>query len=263
MPSASRRRTIGKALDKLTRIPGRAERIEAGQDFAVVVDYAHTPDSLTALYDAYGNARKICVLGSTGGGRDTWKRPVMGAIADARCDTVILTNEDPYDEDPRSIVEAVARGMKRAPLDHHGQARSHSQCALARKARRRGPHHRQRYRPVHLRAQAARSSRGAMPQVAREELSQAGTLSRLAYNESDMIKRILGAIVALFVFAFIVMWVLGGGIQQIEAAIPHYRDPFEYDEHLRLDLPDRLDHRRDLQASRYAVAVSDRLDADF
>ncbi len=108
--------TIAKAFDKLTRIPGRAERIEAGQSFAVVVDYAHTPDSLTALYDAYGNAHKICVMGSTGGGRDTWKRPVMGSIADSRCETVILTNEDPYDEDPRSIVEAVARGMKRAPL---------------------------------------------------------------------------------------------------------------------------------------------------
>jgi UDP-N-acetylmuramoyl-L-alanyl-D-glutamate--2,6-diaminopimelate ligase len=107
---------IAKGLAKLTRIPGRAERIETGQGYAVVVDYAHTPDSLTALYDAYGAARKICVIGSTGGGRDTWKRPVMGAIADARCETVILTNEDPYDEDPRSIVEAVASGMKRTPL---------------------------------------------------------------------------------------------------------------------------------------------------
>lgn len=108
--------TIKKALEKLTRIPGRAERVEAGQDYTVVVDYAHTPDSLTALYDAYAPSRKICVLGSTGGGRDLWKRPVMGSIADERCDVVILTNEDPYDEDPRSIVEALARGMKRQPV---------------------------------------------------------------------------------------------------------------------------------------------------
>ena len=106
---------IARALAKLERIPGRAERIEAGQQYAVVVDYAHTPDSLTALYDAYGNSRKICVLGSTGGGRDMWKRPVMGGIADSRCDVVILTNEDPYDEDPRSIVEGLTRGMKRSP----------------------------------------------------------------------------------------------------------------------------------------------------
>ena len=107
---------IGAALNKITRIPGRAERIEEGQDFAVIVDYAHTPDSLQALYDAYGSARKICVLGSTGGGRDLWKRPVMGGIADTECDEIILTNEDPYDEDPRSIIDGVASGMKRQPL---------------------------------------------------------------------------------------------------------------------------------------------------
>lgn len=106
---------IARGLATVSVIPGRAERIEAGQDFAVVVDYAHTPDSLQALYDAYAGARKICVLGSTGGGRDIWKRPVMGGVADAMCETVILTNEDPYDEDPRSIVETLAHGMKRTP----------------------------------------------------------------------------------------------------------------------------------------------------
>jgi len=106
---------IASALAVLKTIPGRAERIDAGQDFTVVVDYAHTPDSLTALYTAYGHTRKICVLGSTGGGRDLWKRPVMGGIADTQCDHVILTNEDPYDEDPRSIVDALASGMKRTP----------------------------------------------------------------------------------------------------------------------------------------------------
>jgi UDP-N-acetylmuramoyl-L-alanyl-D-glutamate--2,6-diaminopimelate ligase len=108
--------SIARALGTLTRIPGRAERIEEGQDFTVVVDYAHTPDSLSALYEAYKHSRKICVMGSTGGGRDIWKRPVMGSIADTHCDTVILTNEDPYDEDPRSIVDGLAQGMKRAPL---------------------------------------------------------------------------------------------------------------------------------------------------
>lgn len=102
------------ALRTLERIPGRTERIEAGQNFQAVVDYAHTPDSLAALYGAYPG-RKICVLGNTGGGRDTWKRPEMGAIADEACDEVILTNEDPYDEDPRAIVDAMAAGMKRPP----------------------------------------------------------------------------------------------------------------------------------------------------
>lgn len=96
-------------------IAGRAERIECGQDFTVVIDYAHTPDSLRAIYDAYKGTRRVCVLGSTGGGRDVWKRAVMGSIADTLCDTVILTNEDPYDEDPRSIVDMLAHDMKRTP----------------------------------------------------------------------------------------------------------------------------------------------------
>lgn len=106
--------TIAEALRTLERIPGRTERIEEGQPFTTIVDYAHTPDSLQALYDAYP-VRKICVLGNTGGGRDTWKRPEMGRIADASCAEVILTDEDPYDEDPRAIVEAMAEGMSRTP----------------------------------------------------------------------------------------------------------------------------------------------------
>jgi UDP-N-acetylmuramoyl-L-alanyl-D-glutamate--2,6-diaminopimelate ligase len=105
--------TIARALGKISRIPGRAEKIDAGQAFTVVVDYAHTPDSLKALYDAYRGSRKICVLGATGGGRDKWKRPVMGKIAGDNCDVVILTNEDPYDEDPLEIVNEVAKGVKK------------------------------------------------------------------------------------------------------------------------------------------------------
>lgn len=104
-----------QALHQLTRIPGRAEKIEAGQNFVAIVDYAHTPDSLRALYDAYGKRRKICVLGNTGGGRDTWKRPLMGQIADEACAEVILTNEDPYEEDPRAILDAMTKDMKRTP----------------------------------------------------------------------------------------------------------------------------------------------------
>ncbi len=102
-------------LAKLARIPGRAERIEEGQDFLAIVDYAHTPDSLTALYSAYDGKKKICVLGNTGGGRDTWKRPEMARIAEIFCDEVILTNEDPYDEDPQKILGDMAAGMTRAP----------------------------------------------------------------------------------------------------------------------------------------------------
>jgi UDP-N-acetylmuramoyl-L-alanyl-D-glutamate--2,6-diaminopimelate ligase len=106
--------TSAKALANLTRIPGRAERIERGQSFTAIVDYAHTPDSLKALYDAFPG-RKICVLGNTGGGRDSWKRPEMGRIAEKACAEVFLTNEDPYDEDPGAIVSAMAAGMERKP----------------------------------------------------------------------------------------------------------------------------------------------------
>ncbi len=102
---------IARGIDSLRKIPGRAEEINEGQPFPVLVDYAHTPDSLRALYSAFPTRRKICVLGSTGGGRDMWKRPVMGSVADEYCDAIILTNEDSYDEEPRSIVESIAKGI--------------------------------------------------------------------------------------------------------------------------------------------------------
>ena len=68
---------VAGALATLPMVRGRIEHIDAGQDFLVVVDYAHTPDSLMALYSAFPKHRKICVLGNTGGGRDSWKRPEM------------------------------------------------------------------------------------------------------------------------------------------------------------------------------------------
>jgi UDP-N-acetylmuramoyl-L-alanyl-D-glutamate--2,6-diaminopimelate ligase len=95
---------IKRAVEKFHGIRGRLEKIDVGQDFYVVVDYAHTPDSLEKVYQVYQNTRKICLLGNTGGGRDKWKRKVMAEIADKYCDEIILANEDPYDEDPMSIV---------------------------------------------------------------------------------------------------------------------------------------------------------------
>lgn len=104
---------IARGVAQVRHIAGRAEEIDEGQSFTAVVDYAHTPDSLHAIYEAYPERRKICVLGSTGGGRDLWKRPVMGSVADTHCDTIILTNEDPYDEDPRGIIDMLARGIEK------------------------------------------------------------------------------------------------------------------------------------------------------
>ena len=103
--------TMRKALEHVPAVAGRAESVECGQDFRVVVDYAHTPDSLEALLEAYRGKDIICVMGSTGGGRDQWKRPQMGKIADERASAAILTNEDPYDEDPNKIVNEIATGF--------------------------------------------------------------------------------------------------------------------------------------------------------
>ena len=105
--------TIKRAIERVSVIRGRGEEVRTGQTFTVVVDYAHTPESLTEIYRAYGSRKKICVLGNTGGGRDKWKRPKMAEIAERECTTVILTNEDPYDEDPQTIVQEMARGMKK------------------------------------------------------------------------------------------------------------------------------------------------------
>jgi UDP-N-acetylmuramoyl-L-alanyl-D-glutamate--2,6-diaminopimelate ligase len=102
-----------KGVESLSLIRGRVEKVEAGQSFTVIVDYAHTDDSLRKLYEAFPVSRKIGVLGSTGGGRDSWKRPVLGKIADEYCDEIIVTNEDPYDEDPMKIINEVASGVKK------------------------------------------------------------------------------------------------------------------------------------------------------
>ena len=102
-----------RALEHMPVIPGRAERIESGQPFAVVVDYAHTPDSLRALFETFKNHRILAVFGATGGGRDTWKRKEMGAVADKFCSVAILTDDDSYDEHPESIAKEIAKGFTR------------------------------------------------------------------------------------------------------------------------------------------------------
>ncbi|MHB8710465.1 MAG: Mur ligase family protein [Minisyncoccota bacterium] len=110
--------TIQSALGKFALIPGRMERLDEGQDFSVIVDYAHTADSLDRAYGVYAGVKKICILGGTGGGRDIAKRKVMGEVADTHCEQIILTTEDPYDEDPRDIAADVAEGIKNHPYEY-------------------------------------------------------------------------------------------------------------------------------------------------
>ena len=100
-------------LENIKSIPGRMEFVQK-EPFSVVVDYAHTPDSLEAVYKTLkkGSHKLICVLGAAGGGRDKWKRMEFGRIADEYCDEIILTDEDPYEEKPEKIIEEVASGIK-------------------------------------------------------------------------------------------------------------------------------------------------------
>lgn len=104
--------TIARGIEKCAVIRGRMEKIDEGQDFSVFVDYAHTPESLQKAYAALAPARLICVLGGTGGGRDRWKRPQMGKIADEHCSHIILADEDPYDENPMQIISDIRGGIK-------------------------------------------------------------------------------------------------------------------------------------------------------
>ncbi len=104
---------IKEALEKVAIIAGRMEEVKINQDFKVFVDYAHTPESLESVYEFLSGQSKnlICVLGSAGGGRDKFKRPLLGKIAAKYCRDIIITNEDPYDEDPYAIIQDVARGV--------------------------------------------------------------------------------------------------------------------------------------------------------
>jgi UDP-N-acetylmuramoyl-L-alanyl-D-glutamate--2,6-diaminopimelate ligase len=110
---------VRAGLESVRGVPGRMERIEAGQPFGVIVDYAHSPASLQAVLDllapvaAARGGGLIAVFGSAGE-RDTAKRSVMGRIAGERCRLVIATDEDPRGEDPEAILDEIVRGAEAA-----------------------------------------------------------------------------------------------------------------------------------------------------
>lgn len=105
---------IKPTLEGITGLPGRMEEINNQKGFRIFVDYAHEPASLEAVYRTVRSFRPkhlIAVLGSQGGGRDRAKRPALGRLAGRFADYVIVTNEDPYDEDPQVIIDEVAAGV--------------------------------------------------------------------------------------------------------------------------------------------------------
>lgn len=104
-------KTCQRVLEEIRGIPGRMEEV-ISQPFKVFVDYAFTPNALEKVYQTLkpSKGKMIAVLGACGGGRDKWKRPVLGKIAAQYCQEIIITNEDPYDEEPMKIIEEVAEG---------------------------------------------------------------------------------------------------------------------------------------------------------
>jgi UDP-N-acetylmuramoyl-L-alanyl-D-glutamate--2,6-diaminopimelate ligase len=106
--------TIAQALVGAGRVPGRFEPVDEGQGFAVLVDYAHTPDSLENVLRAareLTHGRVIVTFGA-GGDRDTAKRPLMGRAAEA-ADVVIVTSDNPRSEDPEAIIAQILAGISR------------------------------------------------------------------------------------------------------------------------------------------------------
>ncbi len=96
---------VAAAISEVDGVPGRLERVEAGQDFTVVVDYAHKPDAVAAALNTLrplGQGRLIVVLGA-GGDRDHGKRPLMGRIAAELSDLLVVTDDNPRTEDPAEI----------------------------------------------------------------------------------------------------------------------------------------------------------------
>lgn len=103
---------LAEGVRTMAGVPGRFEAVDEGQPFSVIVDYAHTPNSLDVVLQAareLGDGRVICVFGA-GGDRDRGKRPVMGAVAVQRADHVIVTSDNPRSEDPLAIMKDILQG---------------------------------------------------------------------------------------------------------------------------------------------------------
>lgn len=108
---------IKACLEDIRGVPGRFEKINKGQPFTVIVDYAFEPKAVSKLYETIKlipHNKVIHILGSAGGGRDIARREPLGRLAGKNADYVIVTNEDPYDDDPQVIINQVAQGAKQA-----------------------------------------------------------------------------------------------------------------------------------------------------
>ena len=112
--------TIARGIAALPAVPGRFERVDEGQPFVVVVDYAHTDDALrNVIAVARGlNPKRVITLFGCGGDRDRTKRPLMGQAAAEASDFVVLTSDNPRSEDPLAIMNDALVGIRRTDVPH-------------------------------------------------------------------------------------------------------------------------------------------------
>ncbi len=128
---------IAAGIDKLACVPGRFERVDCGQPFTVVVDYAHTDDALrnlTALARELVSARakgRVLTVFGCGGDRDRKKRPLMGEAAGRGSDFVVLTSDNPRSEDPLAIINDAVVGLQKTGVKYSVEADRRKAIALA------------------------------------------------------------------------------------------------------------------------------------
>jgi UDP-N-acetylmuramoyl-L-alanyl-D-glutamate--2,6-diaminopimelate ligase len=129
---------IARGVESLPHVPGRFERVDCGQPFTVVVDYAHTDDALrnlTALAREFvsrgATAARVITLFGCGGDRDRAKRPLMGEVAGRGSDFVVLTSDNPRSEDPRAIINDALVGLQKAGVKYSIEVDRRKAIALA------------------------------------------------------------------------------------------------------------------------------------
>ena len=120
------------AIEQAGQVPGRFETVDEGQPFAVLVDYAHTPDSLENVLSAARSltSARLHVVFGAGGDRDRGKRPLMGEIAARLADRVIVTSDNPRSEDPEAIIAEILSGIERQ-VDHDADRHAAIEAAIA------------------------------------------------------------------------------------------------------------------------------------
>jgi UDP-N-acetylmuramyl-tripeptide synthetase len=111
---------IRQGIESLKGVPGRLELVDEGQDYTVIVDYAHSPDALENLLKTVGHLphEKLIVIFGCGGDRDRTKRPIMGEIAANMSDLVIATSDNPRSENPLDILKEIESGLGNGPAPH-------------------------------------------------------------------------------------------------------------------------------------------------